>query len=177
MGRLRARRHYRAGHRARPARPRAGAPTGTVAAGVRCCGQRAARRRSAPPKLVALSNALLAVADPRGSPDRTVEPARYGAWVENACLAHAWNSGQQVSYWREEPFEVDAIVEGGWGRWAIEVKTGTIAPPDLRGIAEFTRHHPQYRPLVLCDAATQSAVERAGLPAMPWREYLLGAPR
>jgi predicted AAA+ superfamily ATPase len=138
---------------------------------------RAARRRSAPPKLVALSNALLAVADPRGSPDRVLEPARYGAWVENACLAHAWNSGQQVSYWREEPFEVDAIVEGGWGRWAIEVKTGTIAPSDLRGIAEFTRRHPQYRPLVLCDAGTQSTVERAGLPAMLWREYLLGAPR
>jgi len=39
-------------------------------------------------------------------------------------LAHAWNSGQVVSYWREEPLEVDGILEGSWGKWAIEVKTG-----------------------------------------------------
>jgi hypothetical protein len=34
---------------------------------------------------------------------------RFGAWVENACLSHAWNSGQQVWYRREEPLEVDGV--------------------------------------------------------------------
>lgn len=82
------------------------------------------RRRAAPPKLVTLSNALMAAVDPRGVPMRSGDPARYGAWVENACLAHAWNAGQRVTYWREEPLEVDAVVEGSWGSWAIEVKTG-----------------------------------------------------
>jgi predicted AAA+ superfamily ATPase len=41
---------------------------------------RPARRRSAPPKLITLSNAFLAVVDPRGMPDQRTEPSRFGAW-------------------------------------------------------------------------------------------------
>jgi hypothetical protein len=26
------------------------------------------------------------------------DPARFGFWVENVCLAHAWNAGQQLCY-------------------------------------------------------------------------------
>ncbi len=134
---------------------------------------RPARQRAAPPKLVILSNALMAAVDPRGIPSRDTDPVRYGAWVENACLAHAWNAGQTVTYWREEPLEVDAILDGSWGSWALEVKTGAITPSSLRGLAEFSRRHPKYRPLVLCDAEEQTSIERAGLAAMPWREFLL----
>lgn len=101
---------------------------------------RPARQRAAPPKLVTLNNALLAVTDPRGAPDRVTDPQRFGAWVENACLAYAWTAGQGVRYWREEPLEVDGVLEGSWGPWAI-------------------------------------TVERAGLPALSWREFLLGGPR
>jgi predicted AAA+ superfamily ATPase len=57
----------------------------------------ALRRRKAPPKVVVLNNALLAALDPAGIPDPVEEPARFGTWVENACLAHAWNSGQEVA--------------------------------------------------------------------------------
>ncbi len=137
---------------------------------------RPVRRRSAPPKLITLSNALLAVVDPRGIPDRDAEPARFGAWVENACLAHAWNAGQRLSYWREEPMEVDGVLEGSWGRWVIEVKTGSISSADLRGLTEFARRHSGYRPLVLCDRTECTAVARLGLQAMPWPDYLLGRP-
>jgi len=137
---------------------------------------RPARQRAAPPKLVTLSNALLAAADPRGAPDPRIDPARYGAWVENACLAHAWCAGQRVSYWREEPLEVDAVVEGTWGSWAIEVKTGTVTQGDLRGLAELTRRHPALRPLVLCDRGAFEAVRRAGLRAMDWRDFLARGP-
>lgn len=137
---------------------------------------RAARQRAAPPKLVTLSNALLAVVDPRGVPDRTAAPARFGGWVENACLAHAWNAGQHVTYWREEPLEVDAVLDGTWGSWAIEVKTGSVAASDLRGLGEFTRRYPRYRPLVLCDDAGRPALERLGLPAMAWQDFLIEGP-
>lgn len=137
---------------------------------------RPARHRAAPPKLITLNNALVAVVDPRGIPDRSSDPKRYGAWVENACLAHAWNAGQRVSYWREEPLEVDGVLEGGWGSWVIEVKTGSLSPSDLKGIGEFTRRNPRFRPLVLCDEDARSTVERAGLPAMAWREFLLSGP-
>jgi predicted AAA+ superfamily ATPase len=134
------------------------------------------RRRAAPPKLVTLSNALLATVDPRGVPDPGREPARFGSWVENACLAHAWNAGQHVRYWREEPLEVAGVLEGSWGPWAIEVKTGPIVAADLRGIAEFARRHPGYRPLVLCDSAQQGSVERLGVEAQTWTDFLLTGP-
>jgi len=135
-----------------------------------------ARRRSAPPKLVALSNALLAAIDPRGIPDPATDPARFGAWVENACLAHAWNAGQRVRYWREEPHEVDGVLDGSWGSWAIEVKTGAVSAPDLRGLGEFVRRHHGYRPLVLCDPSELSAVRRLGLEALAWSDYLVSGP-
>lgn len=134
------------------------------------------RRRSAPPKLVTLNNALLAVMDPRGIPDPEVAPARFGAWVENACLADAWNSGQRVSCWREEPYEVDGVLEGSWGRWAVEVKTGTLETGDLRGLLEFNRRFPSYRPLVVCHTAGRKAAERAGVDATDWGDFLLAGP-
>ncbi len=136
---------------------------------------RPARRRAAPPQIVVLNNALLAAMDPRGIPDDT-DPARFGIWVENACLAHAWNRGQAVSYWREEPFEVDAVVEGSWGAWVIEVKTGSFHSGDLRGLLEFTRRHSRFRPLVLTGRGGALAASRAGIESMPWSKFLLSGP-
>jgi hypothetical protein len=126
---------------------------------------------------VTLSNAFLAVTDSRGIPDRNTEPARFGAWVENACLAHAWNVGQQVSYWGEEPLEVDAVLEGSWGKWAVEVKTGTVGRADLLGLVEFVVRHRDYHPLVLSDQSAAVAVERLGIQAMRWQDFLLDGPR
>jgi uncharacterized protein len=137
---------------------------------------RAARRRAAPPKLVTLNNALLAVMDPRGITDATSDPARFGTWVENACLAHAWNSGQTVSYWREEPIEVDGIFEGSWGSWAVEIKTGRFQLGDLGGLLEFVRRHPGFRPLVICGESGRAVAERASLSAITWQEFLLDGP-
>lgn len=135
-----------------------------------------ARQRSSPPKLVPLNNALLAVMDPRGIPNPAADPERWGRWVENACLAHAWNAGQRVSYWREEPFEVDAVSEGSWGAYAIEVKTGTISMADVKGLGEFVRRHREFRPLVLCDGEARRVAERAGFDAMAWTDFLLHGP-
>jgi hypothetical protein len=50
------------------------------------------------------------------------------------------------------------------------------AAADLKGLAEFTRRYPRCRPFVLCDEEDRPAVERAGLAAMPWREFLLDGP-
>src|SRR5882724_678027 len=137
---------------------------------------RPARRRAAPPKLVTLSNALLAVVDPRGIPDATREPARFGAWVENACLASAWTAGYRVAYWREEPMEVDGILDGSRGAWAIEVKTGAFSAADLRGLLEFTRRFPRYQPLLLCDPSGLPGAARVGVPAISWKRFLLEGP-
>ena len=137
---------------------------------------RASRRRAAPPKLVTLNNALVAVVDPQGIVDEAADPKRFGAWVENACLAHAWNSGQSVSYWREEPLEVDGILEGSWGKWALEVKTGRFQMSDLKGLLEFTTRYRDFEPLVLCCEQACSTAERAGVRAVPWQTFLLDGP-
>ena len=137
---------------------------------------RPARRRAAPPKLVTLSNALVAVVDPRGIPDAAREPERFGAWVENACLAFAWNSGYRVAYWREEPMEVDGVIDGSRGSWAIEVKTGPFGVADVRGLLEFTRRFSRYQPLLLCDPSGLPAAARVGVPAISWKRFLLEGP-
>ncbi len=134
------------------------------------------RRRSAPPKLVVLNNALLAAMEPDGA-EVEEDPSRFGAWVENACLAHAWSSGQRVAYWREEPFEVDAVLEGSWGEWAVEVKVGRFDATDLRGLLELTRREPRLRPLVLTAPGWETAARRTGVEAMTWTRFLVEGPR
>jgi predicted AAA+ superfamily ATPase len=138
--------------------------------------KRAARRRAAPPKLVTLNNALVAVMDPGGIVDARTHPKRFGAWVENACLAHAWNAGQRVSHWREEPLEVDGVLEGSWGTWAVEVKTGGFQLSELKGLLELVRRHPELRPLVICDESGLATADHAGIKAITWQEFLLGGP-
>jgi uncharacterized protein len=97
------------------------------------------RRGGSPPKLVVLNNALISALHPDGAPDPASEPERFGSWVENACLAFAINQDQQVTYWREEPLEIDTVFDGSWGRWAIEIKTGKFDVQALRGVFEFCR--------------------------------------
>jgi predicted AAA+ superfamily ATPase len=138
---------------------------------------RPARQRSAPPKLVTLNNALLAAIDPRGIPDASSDPKRFGRWVENACLAHLWNRGQRVSYWREEPYEIDAVVDGTWGSWAVQVTAGWASALDLHSLGEFTRRYPKHQPLVVSSKEGRVAVERAGFPAMAWSDFLFSGLR
>jgi predicted AAA+ superfamily ATPase len=99
-----------------------------LVAGLEKFSRRAIRRRAAPRKLITLNNAFLSATHPDGAPDPARDPARFGAWVENACLAAAVNLGQRVTYWREEPLEVDGVLEGSWGSWAVEIKTARREP-------------------------------------------------
>lgn len=131
------------------------------------------RSRSAPPKLIALSNAFLAVTDMNGIPDRVKDPARYGAWIENACIAHAFNSGQKITYWREEPHEVDMIIEGSWGKWAVEVKSSKWKPKDLLGLLEFTRRYPEFTPLVICSEESVALGKSLGIKSISWSDFLV----
>ncbi len=136
----------------------------------------ASRRRSSPPKLVTLNNGLLSALHPDGAPDRKKEPERFGCWVENACLAFAVNQGQRVTYWREEPLEVDAVFEGTWGKWAVEVKTGRFSSQDLRGLMEFCRRYPAFTPLVITAPGDEDCARRHGLRSMKWEDFLLTGP-
>jgi uncharacterized protein len=138
--------------------------------------RRAHRRRSAPPKLVTLNNALLSAMHPDGSPDPAKDPQRFGAWVENACLAFAVNQGQRVTYWREEPLEIDAVFEGSWGNWAVEVKTGSFDVHALKGLLEFCRRSPKLVPLVITSPGSESVPRRHGLRSITWEQFLMSGP-
>ena len=81
------------------------------------------RRRRSPPKLMMLNNALMAAAGSAAPPSPTSDPERWGRWVENACLAHAVNAGCEVRYWREEPWEVDAVIRTGPATKLVEINT------------------------------------------------------
>jgi predicted AAA+ superfamily ATPase len=135
---------------------------------------RATRSRAAPPKLVTLNNALLAVTHPDGPPDAARDRARFGRWLENACLARAWNAGERVTYWREEPLEVDGVIEGRWGRWAIEVTVGRVDGAALRGLLEFCRRYPGFRPLVVTEPGVE--VRQPGVAAVDWVSFLMNPP-
>ncbi len=134
------------------------------------------RRRASPPKLVTLNNALLSAMHPAGAPDPEREPGRFGFWVENACLAFAINQGQQVMYWREEPLEVDAILDGSWGKWAVEVKTGNFDALALRPVLEFCRRYPEFAPLVISAPGDEQIARRHGVKGISWEDFLISGP-
>ncbi len=139
-----------------------------LVAGLEKFSPRMIRRRAAPPKIVVLNNGLMAALQ-----DISDQHPRWSFWVENACLAHAWNRGQEVYYWREEPLEVDGVLVGSWGKWAVEVKTGNFAARDLGGLLEFCRRYPDFQLLVLCsrDRADDTI---SGVRLMYWGDFLLG---
>jgi len=136
----------------------------------------ASRRRASPPKLVTLNNGLLSAMHPDDAPDPLREPGRFGNWLENACLAFAINQGQRVTYWREEPLEIDAVLEGSWGNWAIEVKTGRFTGQDLRVLAEFCRQYTAFTPLVITAPGDEENARRHGIRSMSWDEFLMTGP-
>jgi hypothetical protein len=138
--------------------------------------QRAHRRRAAPPKLVTLNNALLSAMHPDGPPDPDREPARFGLWTENACLAFAVNQGQRVTYWREEPLEIDAAFEGSWGDWAVEVKTSSFDSHALKGLLEFCRRNSKFRPLAITAPGDERIAHAHSLSAISWKEFLVSGP-
>jgi hypothetical protein len=138
--------------------------------------ERAIRRRAAPPKLVILNQAILGAMTPGGPISAESDPKGWGRWVENACIAHAWNAGQDVCYWRAEPLEVDMVISGSWGKWAVEVKTGAYRARDLAGLFEFCKRHRGYMPLMLCDSGNEAVARNAGVAAKPWQQFLLSGP-
>lgn len=145
-----------------------------LVAGVRKYSERTVRQRAAPPKLTVLNHGLMAAMGP--APDRERDSVRWGRWVENAVGAFAWNAEQTVCYWRAEPLEVDWVLEGSWGSWAIEVKTGAYRPQDLRGLLEFCRQHPKFRPLLLCNAGDEAAGREGGVKTQSWASFLVKGP-
>ncbi len=147
-------------------------------AGVRKYSESTLRRRASPPKLIVLNQGLLAGYPAGGTRPQPGGPSVVGREIENACIAFAWNAGQEIHYWREEPYEVDLVSSGSWGNWAIEVKSGRVAAKDLSGLIRFVGRNPQFRPLLVHAPGYEPASVIANTPIVScdWRRFLLEGP-
>jgi hypothetical protein len=56
------------------------------------------------------------------------------------------------------------------------VKTGAVRGGNLKGLLEFTRRHPAYRPLLVCAAGQHGAAETLGIAWIDWRRFLVHGP-
>lgn len=130
------------------------------------------RRRRSSPKLIVRNNGLL-VAGGNKAPNPKTEPDRWGRWVENACLARAINDGLGVHFWREEPWDVDAVVASAGEHYLMEIKTGRYSAEDLRGLGHAAQNFPECRAVVLCDPGSERVAEAAGFEAGSWVDFLI----
>lgn len=89
----------------------------------------------------------------------------------------AWNAygGDKhgIFFWRtRSQVEVDAIVYGEAGFWAIEVKNGeVIHPQDLRGLQAFHADYPECCPILLYRG--RERLLKGSILCVPCEEFLL----
>jgi predicted AAA+ superfamily ATPase len=84
-------------------------------------------------------------------------PEMEGAALEGLVLQHlrAWShytkGRHDLHFWRTKAgLEVDFIIYGEKGFWALEVKNSrTVSPDDVRGLLHFTQDYPDAKPLIL----------------------------
>jgi len=111
----------------------------------------AARRRASAPKFNVLNTALMSSATPYTFDQAKVDRSYWGRLVESTVGAHLCNTAapqEDVSYWRESPYEVDFVISNAARLTAIEVKAGNLAGK-LSGLSAFTKQHQACRPLLV----------------------------
>lgn len=139
--------------------------------------KRAKRELSAHPKLYIFDAGVFCSLRPQSLNDQKTEIQ--GAALEGLIAQHikAWIETQvenyQLSFWRTRSgLEVDFIVLGPEGFWAIEVKNSTIIhPQELRGLEEFKKDYPECTPLFLYRGETR--IVRNGILCLPCEKFLL----
>ncbi len=139
--------------------------------------QRAQRALSQHPKLYIFDAGVFVSLRPQNLGDKPTDIQ--GAALEGLVAQHikAWINTQvanyQMNFWRTKAgLEVDFIVFGPLGFWAIEVKNGSkIHPQDLRGLEEFKKDYPECTPLLLYRGTTKMV--QNGILCIPCEEFLL----
>lgn len=116
--------------------------------------KRAKREVTAHPKLYFFDAGVFRSLRPRGPLDRPGEID--GAALEGLVAQHlrawlAYGGGGNLFYWRTRAgSEVDFVVYGPAGFWAIEVKsTGRVRPQDLKSLSAFSEEYPEAVPVLL----------------------------
>jgi len=136
----------------------------------------ARRSTAAHPKFFLFDSGVFRALRPKGPLDRPQEIE--GASLEGLVAQHlrAWiaYSDQEATlfYWRTRSgVEVDFVVYGEAGFWAIEVKnTARVRPEDLRGLKSFAADYPECRTLLLYRGRDRLRIDN--LLCMPVEEFL-----
>ena len=117
--------------------------------------KRAKRHLSAHPKFYLFDSGVFQVMRKKGPMDVMSEID--GAALEGLVLQHlkAWceytKGKYELFYWRTKAgLEVDFIIYGEGGFWAIEVKNSSkVSSKDFRGLRHFVEDYPECKPLLL----------------------------
>lgn len=138
--------------------------------------RRARRNLTSHPKLFWFDAGVFRALRPTGPLDRPEEIA--GAALEGLVAQHlrAWidysGGSHALSFWRTKAgTEVDFVVYGPGGFWALEVKhSATVRPADLRGLKAFRDDYPE-ADLRLLYRGTE-ALEIDGIQCLPCDAFL-----
>ena len=138
--------------------------------------KRARRAVATHPKLYLFDAGVYRSLRPAGPLDRPAEIE--GAALEGLVAQHlrAWmayrSDEHQLCFWRTRSgVEVDFIVYGATGLWAIEVKhSPRVRPEDLRGLIAFRQDYPEGRCLLLYRGKERLQVEK--ILCLPVEQFL-----
>jgi predicted AAA+ superfamily ATPase len=138
--------------------------------------RRARRRTASHPKLYLFDAGVYRALRPRGPLDRDEEIE--GAALEGLVAQHlrAWiaysGSDCKLYYWRtRKGVEVDFVIYGACGFWAVEVKnTVRVRPQDLRSLRAFREDYPESEALLVYRGAERLRID--GIWCLPGEEFL-----
>ena len=138
--------------------------------------RRARRRTASHPKLYLFDAGVYRALRPRGPLDRDGEIE--GAAFEGLVAQHlrAWiaysGSDCKLYYWRtRKGVEVDFVIYGACGFWAVEVKnTVRVRPQDLRSLRAFREDYPESEALLVYRGAERLRID--GIWCLPGEEFL-----
>jgi predicted AAA+ superfamily ATPase len=140
--------------------------------------RRAKRKLIAHPKFYFFDTGVYRILRPQGILDSTQEIE--GLALEGLVAQHlrswvlAQNQPHTLSFWRTQTgLEVDFIIYGPKGFWAIEVKRSTnLGPDDARALSAFQEEYPEARSFFLNPVKRRETYR--GFPVIPVEEFLLG---
>lgn len=139
--------------------------------------RRAQRALVSHPKFYYFDTGVYRSLRPRGPMDKEAELE--GPALEGLVASHlrAWVQAQrephQFCFWRtKSQLEVDFIIYGPKGFWAIEVKRGRdVHSSDLRGLKSFCEEYPEAQPVLLYLGKQRLCKDK--IVCLPLEEFLL----
>ncbi len=138
--------------------------------------RRAQRHLSSHPKFYFFDAGVYRSLRPTGPLDRPAEidgAALEGLVAQHLCAWIAYNGDRhQLYFWRTKAGnEVDFVVYGPDGLWAIEVKNARdVRPKDLRGLKEFAKDYPEAQRCLLYRGEDRLQID--GILCLPCAAFL-----